>query len=262
MFRIICKKILNAITPALLVALSVQILAETTSKNESGYSILQAVEQQSRLHKNQHYDIFMEIRDDKNRERTRHFSSWNKYKPNKSLGLVRFYRPASINGTSLLSSSVNDENTTHQWIYLPAFRSVKKLSNEDKHNSFMGSDFSNADIGGRNLNSDVHEIVSEDENYYIVESTPKSKNDPYGKLKYRVQKNVMVVKRVDFYDRDNNLLKILNNKKIRKHKGMYIVVSSTMKNPNTGGKTTLTVNKISTDIVKKDNFYSTRGLRQ
>jgi len=228
---------------------------------KTGYEVMQQVRAQSRIHSNQTFDIFMQIRDSRKRARKRYFTSWNKYGDLQDQSLVRFYRPSSLSGTSMLSAKKPGESS-HQWIYLPAFRSVKKLSRSDRDKSFMGSDFSNADIGGRGLDEDTHRLVSEDDSYYRITSTPKSQEDPYGRLEYTILKSPLAVAQVDFYDRNGELLKRLTSRKIQAYEGMYIVVDSLMENPNTESSTTLVVEKVDLATIKPDNFYSPRGMKQ
>lgn len=248
--------------PALFVLFALLLPSAANAGGKSGYDILQAVEDQSHTHANQRYDIFMLITDGDNKERTRYFTLWNKYKESETFSLIRFYKPASIKGTALLSTARQNESITHQWIYLPAFRSVNKLSYSDRNKSFMGSDFSNADIGGRNLKEDTHTLESEDEKYFYITSIPRSPEDHYGRLEYVILKNILVIKQVNVYNRDNSLLKILQNKKIKKHQNMYVVIEALMENPGKGSWTLLTVSDIDTGIKKQDNFYSARGMRQ
>ena len=231
---------------------------------DKGREIMQKVQQQSRIHKNQKFDIFMRIVDEKERERTRFFTSWKKYHDNHSYGLARFYKPVNLKNTGLLS--ILDENKatnlTDQWLYLPAFRSIKKLSSNDKNKSFMGSDFSNSDMGGRHIDADKHKFISESEKYYVVESIPKSSEDAYTKIVYKIHKKTLVPTKVRFFVKDNELIKVLSNKKIKKHKGMYIAVSAVMSNSKTSSKTYVKVREIDTATNKALSFFSTRGLKQ
>ena len=235
---------------------------EAAAATLSGRHIMHEVQQQGRQHKNQKYDVHMQIVDEKGRKRDRFFISWKKYQGAENQGLARFFRPPKLKGTALLSRSDETKDETNQWIYLPAFKSTKKLSSEDRNKSFMGSDFSNADMGGRNLDSDVHKLISGDEKYHYVESTPKSADDVYGRLEYKINRKILVPLSIHFYDRAGNLLKVLSNKKIRKHKGMYVVTGAVMENALTNSVTTLKIGEVNTDSVQGDRFFSTRGLRQ
>ena len=64
-------------------------------------------------------------------------------------------------------------DTKSQWIYLPAFKSVKRLSSSDKNKSFMGSDFTYSDIAGRKLSQDNHTLIKTTDRFYYIESIPE-----------------------------------------------------------------------------------------
>lgn len=243
----------------LVLVISATLLSMAQAK--SGYEVMDQVRQQSRIHLNQQYDVFMNIQDSRKRTRKRYFTSWNKYNEGEDLGLIRFYKPANLSGTGMLSKKETGE-VSHQWIYLPAFRSIKKLSQSDREKSFMGSDFSNADIGGRGLHEDDHKLVSEDEKNYYVTSTPKSAENTYSRIEYKILKSPLVVRRVKFYDHNNQLIKVLSSNKIKAYKGMYIVIDSVMKNPNTNSQSSLIIENVKLNLPKPNNFYSTKGLKQ
>lgn len=237
------------------------IAYDSLASNKTGREVMQSVENQNKIHRNQRYDVGMVIIDKKNRERKRYFTSRQKYNSDINLGLVRFYKPADLKGTALLSRLPKTVTVARQWIYLPAFRSTKRLSNEDRNSSFMGSDFSNADIGGRHLDSDQHTLMSEDDEYYYVRSIPNDVTDAYGKIDYVIIKSINVVSSAKFYDKKELLIKILANKTIKKYKGMYIVVEALMSTEKTKSKTLLTISGIDVDTPKSDVFYSVKRLR-
>lgn len=221
---------------------------------------MQKVYQQSRQHETQQFDIFMEIFDEQNRKRERFFTSWKKIYSDETRSLVRFYKPADIKNTALLSHSKDAQAGADQWIYLPAFKSTKKLSANDKRNSFMGSDFSNSDVAGRSLADDEHELTNEDDKNYYVLSRPVDPEDAYSKLEYRIHKDIFVPLEVKFYDKDGQLLKTLKNSKIQKIKGMYVVVDARMTNAK-GSYTNLLVRDIEVGQRMNDSRFTTKGLR-
>ena len=229
--------------------------------------IMQKVQTQSRIHKTQKTDVEMKIFDSKNRKRERFFTSQKKNKTAKSgegltSSLIRFYRPADIKNTGFLNYSYDNKNESDQWIYLPAFRTIKKISSEDKNKSFMGSDFSNADVGGRTLTADVHTAYKkETADHAFILSIPKDKNDQYSKIEYKVSKKIWVIEETVFYDKSNKLLKTLTTNKVKKVKGMYIVTQSVMRNKKTNGYTTLDVLTADVGMKLSDALFTTKGLR-
>ncbi len=227
----------------------------------SGDEVMRKVQDQARIHKTQKYDVYMEVFDSKDRKRERFFTSWKKVKGAASKSLVRFYQPADIKNTGLLSHGNDNRLGADQWIYLPAFKSVKKLSGADKHNSFMGSDFSNADVAGRTLKEDKHELLNEDDNAYYVVSLPVSAKDQYSKLEYKIHRDIFVPLEVIFYDRKGQKLKTLSNRKIRKVKGMYVVVESEMRNLQKNSRTNILIRSTDVGLRLNDSLFTTKGLR-
>ncbi len=228
-----------------------------------GTKIMQQVAEQSEIHKTQKSVVYMKILDAKNRQRNRYFNYTKKIVSKKETkSLIKFYRPTNIKNTALLSSADKKKDETIQWLYLPAFKSVKRLSTEEKNKSFVGSDFSIADIAGRLVSKDRHQFIKEDNKYYYIESIPKDSQDPYSKLMVVVHKKIFVPIKIEFYDRRSKLFKTLSNKKVKKIKGMYLVTESIMNNHETKGQTTITSSEIRVGISVSNADVGLRGLQQ
>ncbi len=202
-------------------------------------AVMQDVYDQARRHREQTSNVRLIVRDGKGRKRERYFRSFRKIFPDRTKSLVKFYKPANVRGTGLLSENLDGEDDTRQWIYLPALRSVKQLSVDDKHKSFMGSDFTNADVSGRTVGQDEHEILEDDGDVVTVRSVPKDDRDPYAYLETQVMMEMLVPRQVAFYDRGGRKIKTLYTEKIRKIDGMYVVTRSSMENHRTGGRSVL-----------------------
>ncbi len=218
------------------------LLAEPPSAHSEAldaHALMQDVYDQARQHDAQTSDVRLIIEDDKGRKRERYFRSLYRIFPDRTKSLIKFYKPANVRGTGLLSENLDGEDDTLQWIYLPALRSVKQLSVDDRHKSFMGSDFTNADISGRTVGQDVHEILEDTGKIVTVRSVPKDKRDPYAYLETQVMTEILVPRQVAFYDRAGRKIKTLRNKEIRKYDGMYVVARSSMENHRTGGRSAL-----------------------
>lgn len=228
----------------------------------SGLEIMQKVSAQSEKHKTQKSDVYMEILDSKKRKRDRYFNFTKKIvSSNETRSLVKFYKPTNIKNTALLSHSKKQEATL-QWLYLPAFKTVKKLSTEEKNKSFMGSDFSVADIAGRLVSKDNHKLIKEDNKYYYVESIPKDKNDAYSKLSLVINKKLFIPVKVEFYNKRKQLYKTLSNRKIKKIKGMYVIVDALMENHLTKGQTTIATSKLEVGVPVANSKVGLRGLKK
>ncbi len=246
---------------ALCMALFFAALGSSSLAAQSGRDIMKKVQKQGRIHKSTESDVYMLILDKNKKKRERYFSSKKKVKGNITNSIVKFYKPASVKGTGLLTVSNEKSASNKQWIYLPALRSLKQLSSDDKNKSFMGSDFTNDDIAGRELDRDKHKLLATKGDYYHILSIPKKKSDPYSKLEIKVHRKIYVITEVVFYDSKGRKLKILENKKIKQFKGMYVVVLAEMRNLRSKGMTTLKVGSVKVGHKISDNDVGIKGLR-
>ena len=162
----------------------------------------------------------------------------------------------------MLTHSKDGETNNLQWIYFPALQSLNQIKGDKEKESFMGSDFTYADVAGRQLEQDEHVLVKQDKKYYYIKSIPKNKKDNYSKINLLVKKNIFTPVSIVFYDRKKNKLKTLQNKKIDKIKTSYIVVDSVMTNHQTGGNTQLKVSNIKLNISISDNDVGIKGLKK
>ena len=149
--------------------------------------------------------------------------------------LIKFYKPATVKGTAILTHSKKDNKT--QWVYLPALSSIRQLNSSEKSNSFMGSDFNYEDIAGRHPLDDEHILSSENDKYFLITSTPKDSTSTYSKLESLIDKKRLITLRIKFYNKNNKLFKTLTNKQIKNFSGMYLATKTLMNNHSTGGHT-------------------------
>jgi hypothetical protein len=239
-----------------LMVLTIQLSAIT------GLDVMTLVKKESQKKSTRKAVVHMTIYDDQNRERVRFFNYWTKYKQGREDGLIKFFRPKNVKGTSLLTNSSMDTDTKSQWIYLPAFKSVKRLSSSDKNKSFMGSDFTYSDIAGRKLSQDKHQLVKETDRFYYIESVPTNQEDSiYSKIRYVVSKQYNLINKAIFYDLDGQKLKTLSNSKVSIVNDVNVVMHSEMINHQTNGRTLLNVNSIDIGIAIKDELLSIKGLK-
>ena len=94
--------------------------------------------------------------------------------------LMFFTAPENMKNTGFLSWDFDDPRIEDkQWIYLPRSNRTKRIAGNDKRLSFMGTDFSHADMAMRNIHNYNYTITSEEmlneHKVWVIESTPVSK---------------------------------------------------------------------------------------
>ncbi len=149
--------------------------------------------------------------------------------------IMFFMSPADVRNTSFVNWSYTEEGKDDdQWIYLPALKKVKRISSDSKSDYFMGSDFTYDDLGDRQPKADKHKLLREEkfngEQCYVVESVPKDEDYMYSRTVTWIIKDKWIGLKKEFYDEDEELLKILSVKKFEKINGLWIILQSEMVN--------------------------------
>lgn len=127
-----------------------------------------------------------------------------------SKSLLEFLLPKDVAGTKLLTWSSESEEDS-QWIYLPAFKKIKRISSSSKSSSFMGSEFTYEDLRASILDKFTYKFIKEEQKdgdtLWIFEKYSKE-SSAYTKQIVTASKKYMNAIKVDFYDRSNSLLKV------------------------------------------------------
>ncbi|MGM0508084.1 MAG: outer membrane lipoprotein-sorting protein [Fusobacteriota bacterium] len=181
--------------------------------------------------------------------------------------IMFFISPADVRDTSFMNWTYdNEEKQDDQWIYLPALRRVRRISSDNKSDSFMGSDFSYDDLGKRNPVEDNHKILRSEnldgKNVYVIESIPKDKNYIYSKTKSWVVKDEWIGLKKEFYDKSGKLLKILEVKETKKIDGIITITNSQMKDIQKNHKTIMKLDGIDYGTQISENKFTERMMRR
>jgi outer membrane lipoprotein-sorting protein len=188
------------------------------------------------------------------KERIRKIKQFTKDLGDVEKSIMFFQSPADVKNTSFMSWTYDSDKSDDQWIYLPALKKTKRISSDSKSDYFMGSDFTYDDLGDRKLDDDTHELIGEETidgvDYYLVESTPKDEEYMYSKTKTWIRKDNFIGLKKEFYDEDEELLKILRIKKFEEISGFLVITSSEMENVQKEHRTTMIIGgvEINTNI--------------
>ena len=162
--------------------------------------------------------------------------------------IMFFLSPADVKNTSFMSWSYDSDKNDDQWIYLPALKKTKRISSDSKSDYFMGSDFTYDDLGDRKLEDDTHKLLREEtidgKACYVVESVSKDEDYMYTKTITWIIKDNFIGLKKEFYDEDEDLLKILSIKKYEEISGLQIITNSEMKNVQKNHKTSMVLSNV------------------
>jgi outer membrane lipoprotein-sorting protein len=214
-------------------------------------------------------DLTMTLINKSGKQRIRKIKQFTKELGDVEKSIMFFQSPADVKNTSFMSWTYDDESKSDdQWIYLPALKKTKRISSDSKSDFFMGSDFTYDDLGDRKLDDDTHELLDVETidgvDYYLVESTPKDEDYMYSKTKTWIRKDHFIGLKKEFYDEDEELLKILKIKKFEEISGFLVITNSEMENVQKNHRTTMELSdvEINTNIPasKFSERMMTRGM--
>ena len=178
--------------------------------------------------------------------------------------LIKFTEPANIRGTGILTL-LQKGQTAEQWLYLPAYRKVRRIRKGNENEAFLGSDFSMADISAEHegsfdfKNTGVQKCGQNE--CYVLNGTPKADLDKesqiYSKKVVYVRKDNGLNARTEFFNQDNQLEKVmvLNGIKLDGAK-RWVADQIEMKNLLTKTRTTIDFEKRDTEKVPADSIFT------
>jgi hypothetical protein len=147
-------------------------------------------------------DMQMLLTDQNGGTRTRRLRMWRRDVGEDIQTLLFFLTPADVKDTGFLTYDFDDpDRDDDQWLYLPALKKSKRIATADKSGSFVGSDFSYADLTKRPLDRYDYRLLETGEQdgvpVWFVEAIP---NHPaeiaetgYTKIRYAVRQDNAVV---------------------------------------------------------------------
>ena len=206
--------------------------------------------------------LTMTLTNKQGKKRIRKIKQYSKDLGNVEKSIMYFQSPADVKKTSFMNWSYDSDKSDDQWIYLPAIKKIKRISSDSKSDYFMGSDFTYDDLGDRKLNADKHKLIKEekvnDKNCYVVKSISKDDEYMYSKTITWINKSNFIGVKKEFYDEDDDLLKILTIKKYEKISGFWVITSSEMKNVQKKHTTSMVLSNVKVNTGLSSSKFTER----
>ena len=183
--------------------------------------------------------------------------------------LVRFTYPNDIAGTGFLvweHPGAEDD----RFLYLPALARVRRITGAERQESFVGSDFTYEDIGGRALEDYSYTLAEENATWadasggshpaWRLESKARDADALYPKVISTIRKDNFVIVAADIFNRRGERAKAYRVTKLSQVQGIWTVMASTMANEIDRTRTELAVTeaRYNTGLAERD--FSRREL--
>jgi hypothetical protein len=241
-------KLKTIIATTLLIAFTVALADRATAgpPEEQGFEIAARSDRTDVGFGGSEVQLQMILRNAAGQEATRSLRISTLEKPDESVGdksLVLFDTPRDIEGTALLSHArILDPDD--QWLYLPALKRVKRISSSNKSGPFVGSEFAFEDFTAIELNKFDYTFIGAevcgDAQCDVLERLPRYENSGYTKQIAWVDQTDFQIRKVEFYDRRGDLLKVLELKDYRQYEnGVWRAHLLSMSNVQTNKHTDL-----------------------
>jgi len=183
--------------------------------------------------------------------------------------LIRFTYPNDIRGTSFLVWK-HPQAVDERFLFLPSLGRVRRIAGSEAQESFVGSDFSYEDIGGRELEDFTYALLDETSSWtspdgvahpaYRLESKRKDRSAEFPRVVSLVLKDTFVVVHADVYNRRDEKQKTYSVKRLEAVQGIWTVMQSSMSNDLDKTRTDLLIEKIEYNIGLKEEAFSRRTL--
>jgi outer membrane lipoprotein-sorting protein len=220
--------------------------------------ILQKTDEVGKAAQDQHTLSTMTLTDKDGNERVRTTEMFERN--NDDMRLVRFLSPADQKGISFLT--LPDDK---MYVYLPAFKKIRTIASHVKNENFAGTDFSYDDISTISFADDYDpELLETTAEYYVLKLTPKPDNEKdYGFLKVWIRKDIFFTVKTEYYDKGNNLWKILERRRIEQVDGQYwLALEIEMNDVKKSHSTRSVTDSIKVDTGLSDDIFTQRNLRR
>ena len=183
--------------------------------------------------------------------------------------LIRFTYPNDIRGTGFLVWE-HPAGDDERFLYLPSLGRVRRIAGSEAQESFVGSDFSYEDIGGREFDDYTYTLVEDNASWtapggqsrpaYRLESRRKDGTVQFPRVVSLVLKDSFVVVQADIYNRRNEKQKVYTVGRLEQVQGIWTVFASVMTNDLDRTRTELTVEKIAYNTGLTEAALSRREL--
>lgn len=239
-----------------LLALAAWLLGAPAALALTGNEILKKAEQAMNAPKDRTATERMKLVDHSGsvRERVMAF-----YQQGTERRLVVFKAPAEVDGVAFLSLGPE-----RMYLYLPAFRKVRRVASSAKNENFMGTDFSYEDLAETLYTRDyTARLVEERPEHFVLELTPKPGAEvSYSRQIMWVHSQAFVPVRTEFFGRDGTLLKTLVAEEIKRVDGYWFPHRMTMETKKSGHRTVLEMEALRHDSGLKERFFTERNLKK
>lgn len=186
--------------------------------------------------------------------------------------LIRFTFPNDIRGTGFLVWE-HPRSEDERFLYLPSLGRVRRIAGAEAQESFVGSDFTYEDIGGREFDDYTYAILDENASWtppsggparpaWRLESRRKDAGADFPRVVSLVTKDTFLVVQADIHNRRDEKQKVYTVRRVEQVEGIWTVMDSDMTNAIEKSRTELTTEQVDYNVGLTEADFSRRELER
>ncbi|MBN2551762.1 MAG: outer membrane lipoprotein-sorting protein [Spirochaetales bacterium] len=223
------------------------------SQDLSAAEILERVDRTISEPEDQQMEATLILIDDKGNERTRVIEMYQKGAERR---LARFTEPADQRGIAVLSLPGGNI-----YVYLPAYRKVKRIASHVKNSRFAGTDFTYEDMEAKSYSKAYQpSLLRTESDHFVLELIPEDRASEYSKLVMRVRKDTLVADEIEYYDKAVRACKRLTSSNFEKIDGYWVAREQEMVDLMRNHRTRMIMRDIRFDQGLSEDLFSERQL--
>jgi hypothetical protein len=192
--------------------------------------------------------------------------------------MVVFTEPGNVKGLAILTwTYIDPKKEQDAWLWLPSLKRIRRISQSQADDSFMGTDFTTEEITLRRWEDETYEIIGEEKfkgyhceftgktyyeglDCYLVEAKPKRKDWYYSKRIVWIDKNTGASIYDEIYDPLERKARTLFREYQEYEKGYLPQTLLECKDMRTGHETIITFDEIRFDSGLKEGLFTEKTL--
>jgi outer membrane lipoprotein-sorting protein len=186
--------------------------------------------------------------------------------------LARFVAPADVKGTGLLTFD-HDAKDDDMWLFLPAMRKTRRIVSSERAKSFMGSEFTYADMTPPPLDDFTYALQKtvpiDGVPCWVIEMKPKTEDiaddNGFSKRVVWIGQKDHVMRQVHYFDLDGELHRVMSSKDVKEidpanklWRPMHMIIE----NKQNGRRSELVIEKLQLRADIPDDYFTTRYLER
>lgn len=185
--------------------------------------------------------------------------------------LIRFTYPNDIKGTAFLVWE-HPGSDDERFLYLPSLGRVRRIAGTETQESFVGSDFTYEDIGGREFDDYTYAIVDRNASWadprggsrpaWRLESKRTAPSAEFPRVVSLVLKDTFFVVQADIYNKRGEKQKVYTVRRLEPVEGVWTAMESDMTNAIEKSRTELSIESADYNVGLKESDFSRRELER